>query len=274
MHLRPHCRFCLLAALLLATARLSAQAVAPLSIGETHTLHSAALQEDRLLHVYLPVAPADSTGYPVIYLLDGSLHEDFLHTVGLVQFFNLMYGMPPCIVVGISNVDRKRDFTFPTQLADLQAKYPTTGGSAAFIAFLETELIPYIDGRYATAPARYLIGQSLGGLLATEVLLRKRHLFTHYLIVSPSLWWDNESLLAQAADQLRQGSSRPYVYVSVGEEGRIMEREAKALHRLLQQHPDACSAVDFVRMRDENHATILHSTLYQVFKRLFPYQAP
>ncbi|MDD3005857.1 MAG: alpha/beta hydrolase, partial [Flavobacterium sp.] len=69
-------------------------------------------------------------------VLDGSAHEDFLHVVGLVQFFNLQMKMPKTIVVGIENVDRKRDFTFPTELKELKENYPTTGHSENFIAAL------------------------------------------------------------------------------------------------------------------------------------------
>src|SRR5690606_8834222 len=99
-------------------------------------------KEDRLLNIYLPNGYDKEKVYPVIYLLDGSADEDFLHIVGLVQFFNLQLKMPDCIVVGIANVDRKRDFTFKTDLEDLKTAYPTTGGSASFIGFIEKELQP------------------------------------------------------------------------------------------------------------------------------------
>jgi hypothetical protein len=72
------------------------------------------LEEDRILNIYLPEGYGeDSTRYPVIYLLDGSYNEDFLHICGLVQFLTMIEVMPKTIVVGIANVDRKRDFTFP-----------------------------------------------------------------------------------------------------------------------------------------------------------------
>lgn len=37
--------------------------------------------------------------------------------------------MPKSIVVGIANVDRKRDFTFPTTIKKDKEDFPTTGGS-------------------------------------------------------------------------------------------------------------------------------------------------
>lgn len=243
----------------------------PLVIGQVQTLHSEQLHEDRNLNIYLPEGYDSAKAYPVIYLLDGSRSEDFLHVVGLTQFFSMTFGMPDCIVVGIANVDRRRDFTFHTDRADLKKEFPTAGHSDAFIAFLEKELLPFISARYKTTETRYIIGQSLGGLLATEVLLKHPQLFTHYLIVSPSLWWDEESMAKAApALALKADLARRFVYVSVGAEGPIMERDAKGLVQALRQAGKPGLRVHFVPMQKENHATILHLSLYEAFKILFP----
>lgn len=134
--------------------------VKPLTIGEIRTLKSKILNEDRILNIYLPQNFDKTKSYPVIYLLDGSLNEDFIHVTGLIQFFNQMYSMPETIVVGIANIDRKRDFTFHTDLKDLQKDYPTTGHSDRFISFIEKELKPYIKNQFKTTET-YIFGQSL-----------------------------------------------------------------------------------------------------------------
>jgi len=246
----------------------------PLTIGEVKTIHSKVLNENRTLNVYLPSTYDAAKAYPVIYVLDGSINEDFIHVVGLVQFFNLQFKMPDVIVVGIANVDRKRDFTFHTNLKSLKKNYPTTGHSKSFITFLETELQPYIEKTYKTTNEKYLIGQSLGGLLATEVLLKKQSLFTHYLIVSPSLWWDDESMLNEANMLFsHQPDVETYVYVSVGkEEDPIMQREASAIAEVLKSSGKEHLTVDYLLMDNENHATILHRSLYEGFLKLFPYK--
>ncbi|WP_294244534.1 alpha/beta hydrolase-fold protein, partial [uncultured Chryseobacterium sp.] len=153
--------------------------IKPLTIGEIRTLKSKILNEDRVLNIYLPQNFDKTKSYPVIYLLDGSMNEDFIHVTGLIQFFNQMYSMPETIVVGIANIDRKRDFTFHTDLKDLQKNYPTTGHSDKFISFLEKELKPYIENQFKITE-KYIFGQSLGGLLATEILLKKPELFNNY----------------------------------------------------------------------------------------------
>ena len=108
-------------------------------LGKITTIHSIELNEDRILNIYLPEGYISRESYPVIYLLDGSANEDFIHITGLVQFANFEWVklLPKSIVVGIENVDRKRDFTYPTTVEEDKKDYPTTGGSAKFIAFIE-----------------------------------------------------------------------------------------------------------------------------------------
>lgn len=249
--------------------------VKPLTIGEIRTLKSKVLNEERTLNIYLPQNFDKTKAHPVIYLLDGSMNEDFIHVVGLVQFFNQMYAMPETIVVGIANIDRKKDFTFHTDLKDMQKDYLTTGHSAKFINFLEKELKPYIENQFKTTDT-YLFGQSLGGLLATEILLKKPEMFDNYFIISPSLWWDDESLLKQANNLLsKSADKKKFVYVSVGKgEHKVMVKDAEDLFNILKKSNKKNWTVEYKMMETDNHATILHRSLYEGLAKLFPYQEP
>lgn len=245
---------------------------APLLLGITDQILSKELDEYRSLNIYFPQGydPNSDTLYPVIYLLDGSANEDFLHISGLVQFLNMIDTIPPAIVVGIANVDRKRDFTFPTTVEKDKKDFPTTGGSAKFIAFIEKELQPYIQSKYRAGTQRTLIGQSLGGLLATEILLKKPTLFNSYLIVSPSLWWDNESLLSAAPALLQKmPDSNIRVFIAVGAEGKQMEEDAKKLSSLLTGSGKKGIHSTLEYMPAENHLTILHNAAYKGLETLF-----
>lgn len=249
-------------AFILATTSAVAQSK-PFVIGQTETIDSKILNEKRTLNIYLPDGFDKSKTYPVVYLLDGSANEDFLHIVGLVQFLTMTEKMPASIVVGIANVDRKRDFTFPTTIEQDKKDFPTTGSSAKFITFIEKELQPYVTKNYRTG-ASTIIGQSLGGLLSVEILLQKPNLFNNYLIVSPSLWWDNESLLAKAPALLAAQPDVPrQVYVSVGSEGKVMETDARKLAELLQAANKKNLNTSFLPLPEENHATILHNSAYK-----------
>lgn len=241
----------------------------PFVLGKIEKLKSTILKEERTLNIYLPEGfdPKSATKYPVIYLLDGSANEDFIHTVGVVQFLNMIEFVPKAIVVGIANVDRKRDFTFPTTVAADKKDFPTTGSSAKFIDFIAKELQPFIAKKYKTS-IKTIVGQSLGGLLATEIFLKRPELFDNYLIVSPSLWWDNESLLNQVPALLVKQKDRRQVYLAVGNEHQQMVAEAKKLAELLKTSSITQSKFEY--LEKEDHLTILHRAVYNGLQVLFP----
>ncbi len=240
-----------------------------LKIGVIEKINSVELNENRILNIYLPEGyAADGTAaYPVIYLLDGSISEDFIHIVGVVQFLTMIEKMPTSIVVGIANVDRRRDFTFPTTIEQDKKDYPTTGSSAKFMAFIEKELQPFIQKKYKVNGNRTIIGQSLGGLLATEILLKKPNLFENYVIVSPSLWWDHESLF-QLLPSLVKKPLTAHIFVSIGSEGKQSEADSRKLVEALQKRSDSPSNITFAPLPQETHLTILHNSVYKALEFL------
>ena len=242
----------------------------PLTIGESIEIRSNILNEPRVLNVYLPAGYSTETDkrYPVIYLLDGAMDEDFLHVAGLVQFgsFPWIKMIPESIVVGISNTDRKRNFTFPTSNEQDKKDFPTSGKSHKFIDFIQKELLPYVNTAYRTAETSTVIGQSLGGLLVTEILFTKPGLFNNYIIVSPSLWWDNESLLKAKPAVFPSGKS---IYIAVGKEGEVMERTAKELFAKLTAHGAEKNRLYFDFLDAQSHGDALHLAVYAAFEKIF-----
>ena len=249
----------------------------PFILGEINEIYSKELNEKRILNIYLPEGynPKDTIRYPVIYLLDGSADEDFIHIVGLVQFssFEWINQVPKSIVVGIATVDRKRDFTFPTTVTEDKSANPTSGYSNRFISFIENELQPYIQEKYKSSPSKTIIGQSLGGLLATEILFKKPGLFNKYIIISPSLWWDNGSLLSHPIEHLEEKD----IYIGVGNEGlaptkipRVMEVDAHVLADKIRSLKNRKVNVYFDYLPQENHATIMHQAVFNSFRLLYP----
>lgn len=245
----------------------------PFPFGVVEEISSEALSEKRTLNIYLPQGyhPDSLTTYPVIYLLDGSAHEDYPHIAGLAQFMNMYELLPKSIVVGIVNVDRYRDFTFPSNDPEDKKGLPTSGGSQNFISFLEKELQPFIQENYKVNGHRTIIGQSLGGLLATEILFKKPHLFHDYIIVSPSLWWDGQSLVNRAATYLNSFPGKDsQIFVSLGKEHPTMHEVADKLVAAIRKARNQNLQLFYEPILDEDHATILHSAVYRALKKFHP----
>lgn len=242
----------------------------PFNIGESLTFSSQILEESRELNIYLPNSYSRDSArqYPIIYLLDGSREEDFIHIAGLVQFgsFSWINMLPESIVVGIANVDRRRDFSYPSSNERDKADFPTAGGSAKFMDFLAKEVQPLVGKNYRTQNNKTLIGQSFGGLLATEVLFKRPDLFDNYIIVSPSLWWDEESLLAFDPFTYSKPKS---IYVAVGKEGAVMERLAKSLYEKLEALQISHSQLYYHYLEAQDHGDALHLAVYDAFEKMF-----
>lgn len=254
----------------------------PFVLGVIEEIASTELSEKRILNIYLPAgySKTDTIRYPVTYLLDGSADEDFIHVAGLFQFNNFEWinRVPKSIVVGIATVDRRRDFTFPTTIVSDKKRYPTSGYSYKFINFLEKELQPFIEKKYRANNMKTIIGQSLGGLLATEILLKKPMLFSKYIIISPSLWWDNGSLLKIAPEILQDAfSQKTDIYIGVGKEGltpgdppHVMEVDANILAENCKKTKSKKVSVYLDYLPQEGHATIAHQAIFNALRILYP----
>ncbi len=183
-------------ALLLFTFCINAQNDESITIGKKEIIYSKALKENRKIWIYTPDITSQSLNpgkrYPVLYLLDGDAH--FFSTVGIIQQLSQANGngvLPELIVVAIENTNRLRDFV-PSD--DLNKANP-------FADFLASELLPYIDKNYHTAPYRLLVGHSLGGLTAIDILTKFPGLFNAYIAIDPSMWYNKEKFLDNTITQ-------------------------------------------------------------------------
>ena len=253
----------------------------PITIGETITIESEILGEERTVLVSTPRG-YDRTGerYPVLYLTDGYAH--FIHTRGTVDFLVNNGLMPQSIIVAVVNTDRTRDLS-PTH-ADLTAadgtvrEMPTSGGASNFLDFFERELFPYVDSHYRTQPIRLFSGHSFGGLFALNAFFTRPEMFDAVLAISPSLRWDDELPIRQAkAFKTGDGASPPALFVAMAneEEG---DPRPNLLDRLEQNLSNA-NYEDFdwqvMRMPDETHGSVVLRAHYWGLRHVFePWRLP
>ena len=189
--------------LLCLTRALGAQAAPapadPIPPRDTLTITSRAIGEARRINVHVPSGYATSTArFPVLYMPDGGLDEDFPHVVNTVDSLIALGVIRPVIVVGIPNTERRRDLTGPTRVHSDSAIAPRVGGSDAFRRFIRDELMPVVQQRYRTTGERAIVGESLAGLFIVETFLREPAMFDHYVAFDPSVWWNKGALVDSA----------------------------------------------------------------------------
>lgn len=72
----------------------------PIAIGMTHLVEFAP-GDRREVNVYLPDGYDDEAAFPVLYLVDGGLDQDFLHVAGTTALNAIWGRSQPVILVGI-----------------------------------------------------------------------------------------------------------------------------------------------------------------------------
>jgi predicted alpha/beta superfamily hydrolase len=260
----------------LASAR-EQRAATPLAIGETFTIQSTVLDEERRINVWVPPAYAGSPDLrlPVLYMPDGGIGEDFLHIAGLLQVSIGNGTMRPFMLVGIENTERRRDMTGPTRNAEDRKIAPRVGGSEAFRTFIRTELMPEVRKRYRTTTETAIVGESLAGLFVVETLLREPALFDTWIAIDPSLWWNDEELVASAAERLRARSAgRETFYLTSSSEPGLAD-VARRFASVMKGGGFPGLVWHYEPLPAEGHSTIYHPAALRAFRLLFgPDPAP
>ena len=155
--------------------------------------------EERIVSVYIP---KDGRPCAVLYLFDGQTaffdeRSPYGGSLRLGEFLDAN-GIP-LLVVGVA-CDRKNRLTeyspFPFRVNE---NIRSEGKGKVFMDWLTGTLKPHIDGRYGTYFDRahtFIMGSSMGGLMAMYALAEYGHIFSRAVSMSAAVWTDPEKSAA------------------------------------------------------------------------------
>lgn len=151
--------------------------------------------------------------YAIIYVLDGK--EIFGFIANRCQEIADQYGLKNVLVVSIGyGKDRSIDYT-PTKVSSV------TGGGPQFLNFIETQLIPKMEQDYqadTTRASRVILGHSYGGLFGAYAFSVNNKVFGNYIMLSPSLWFDNYVPLQMEKDNRANNKiNKQLVFMGIGQ---------------------------------------------------------
>lgn len=174
--------------------------------------------------------------YATIYLLDGEDNFDFVAEHCKKISTDLSTSNVVVVSIGYGN-DRKDDYT-PTKAKE------GGGGAEQFMQFIEHELIPRIENEYAVdtlRSSRIILGHSFGGLLGAYAFTNHNEVFGNYLLLSPSIWYDNEIMLRlEQENRSSNSNNQQLVFLGLGQlenEGRMLA-PFEAFYQRLQHNYD------------------------------------
>jgi len=235
---------------------------------------------DYRLFVRKPIVPLSDDERPLaVFVLDALW--DLPAAAAMHSNVEFLRHVPPLLLVGIGyqnetegirlEANRTRDYT-PTSWAPddpnshflKPVDYEGSGGADDFLEFVQRTIVPLMEDRYdIDRDRRVLVGKSMGGLSATHALLARPALFSHYLIISPALWWDDyfvdfsdRAVMRQERATHTDRLDRPTrVYFTMGEleQNLGMHADVHVLARALRNRRDPNLTIEVRVMDGETH---------------------
>lgn len=226
--------------------------------GQRVVIDSQVLAETREIQVLLPEGyqAEQSSTYPVIYLLDGDYN--FHGISGMLDLLaNKGELIPKVILVGIAD---KGTSTYRKNMAPSEQ-------SAKFLSFLTNEVKTLIDKEYRTSDNNILVGHSIGGLFVINTVLESPQSFDNYISISPSAWYEDDSIVKKARQKVAKIEQPINVYISVADE---VKMSIYGLVNEFDTHAKKNVNWHFKRYLDENHNSTgliaMRDGLKQIFK--------
>jgi predicted alpha/beta superfamily hydrolase len=223
--------------------------------------------------------------------------------VDMIRMMQIPALLPSMVVVGVGypGMDSIAD-TIDIRVRDLTPTrwsiYPNSGGADSFLGFIHDTLSDWLIERYPDCLATTVyFGHSLGGLLGAHALLGEQPSFSHYIISSPSLFWDRYVIFERERQRSESAADLPaHAFFGIGaletDRGRRLEgqdlppghpRKPPATH--LDMVDDLLRFTDSLRSRgypnldlevavypDEFHATVPAMVLSHGLRHFFSHR--
>ncbi|ALJ15888.1 alpha/beta hydrolase [Sphingopyxis macrogoltabida] len=242
---------------------------------------------DYCVQIAFPAGAPPEGGYPVLYVVDGDMHFPAFVSTARIRSHTLE--LEPAVVVGIGYPESRSDLLACLQRrnADLTPTQASSeeqagisrqlGGLAVdrfgeadiFLDIIETEIKPRVSELVPVAAGRdILFGHSLGGMFTLHALFTRPAMFSTFLALSPSIWWDGQAVLKGEAGfvhRVRTGEAAPRVFVGVGEH----EQDPSYIPQMPAEAVLQAAMVDNAQSLAERLAAVEGAAGYRVESRLF-----
>lgn len=251
---------------------------------ERYSFHSRALPEPDVRNVLVYLPPQYKTEpdrrFPVFYLHDAQnlMDPSTAYIPGetwdvhrTADRVSAAGEMEPTILVGVANAGLRRIAEYTP---GRDARLKGGGEGRSYGRLLIDELKPLVDETYRTCVGPEdtgLGGSSLGGLISLYLGLERPDVFGRIAALSPSVWWDQRSILSRLARAVPRPPLKVWLDIGAAE-GQRQVRDVGMLYRqmLRQGWRDGMDLQCFVAENAEHNEAAWAARFDRVLKFLFP----
>lgn len=239
----------------------------PIPKHKTIKIKSKYVEETRVINIWTPPTYENSTkSFPVLYMPDGGIKEDFPHIANTLLKLINKKSIPPIILVGIENTVRRRDLTGYSETKDDEKYCPLTDGAKNFRTFIKEELIPKINQQYRTTSKKGIIGESLAGLFVMETFIQHPNTFDFYIAFDPSLWWNNHYLVRNVTHLFVKFPNKKIKLWFAGSSATDISIYTNKLNNILIKNAPNSLIWNYCDEPHEKHNTIFRATKEKALK--------
>lgn len=282
-------RWCIAALLWLHAAAWAAPQDLPYTLSNTvvHKLPAPELGRDYEIFVSVPKACQAESPCPAVFVTDADYAFPLVRAIA-ARVGGHSKAIAPFILVGLSyavgdtpEFSRRRDYT-PSDsgdsdyVSDMPGRSPRFGEAEGYRRYLENAVLPFVAQRYRIDRARTVfVGHSYGGLLGAHIVLQSPALFSHYVISSPSLWFNKRWMFEREKALAGTRKALPAkVFFSAGAmeagKGDNMVADVKAFEAALRQHRYAGLQTQLKVFAGHDHLTVFPDMVTTALKWALP----
>ena len=178
------------------------------------SIQSSSTGANYIIKVALPENyNSETQKYATVYVLDGEENFNLVAENCNTISRDLATSNVLVVSIGYGN-DRAVDYT-PTDVAE------GGGGAEMFMHFIKDELMPKMEidfGADSSRKNKTILGHSFGGLLGAYAFTKFNEVFGNYIMLSPSIWYDNEIILKYEKEYRdRNKENHQLVFMGLGE---------------------------------------------------------
>ncbi len=239
------------------------------------------------LIITLPFDYQKGKEYKILYYLDAWWLKDLVS--GCYRLLSLSNktttnNMEDVILVGISsvgderawNLQRNMDFTpskfnsnLKFNLGEVPLDETTTGGAEEFLLFFKQQIIPSIESDYKVDSAsRGIMGHSLGGLLGFYSYLNHSDLFSNYILLAPSVWWNDSEIFRDKASVVSKRESKMFTAMGTAEI-KMMKGPMAILVEKIKSENNGKLKFTYKQYENADHHSVLPQAIYDGMELIY-----